>query len=620
MGTANLIYGIAVGMAICTTIIYWHHTLEMNELKEAQFDDMKQGLMTKKDFKKMIWREDMKRSKLRGDKNEEEKQGQNGGILTMEEVLARKEAVRNQGEKLQQSLEKLDQLEKKLQGHKEKQQTEMIQQVQPPIEKVEKTDADSIEEEGSEETADTGSQEENLDEDEQKEVAQFHNKNVIDKNADAINGYPLGKLGKSECPAGIDVSYWSQLSQSDLTYRSPFGKLGPELKFVTFEPDHGGWNNIRMAMETVMVFAHATGRILVMPPDQPLYLLNKDNDHKAHGFADFFQLQDIHESGAMEIIEMENFLKDYGKKGLLPKPFESDVQNIYQTSGRQALWDYLRDIGEKPKWDPFKVGCVIPDSTDSIDSPIDPSVAHVKDFLGDREAVYYYKELREATVVHFPSNHKLGYRYLTHFYTFIYFVDDWMDRFYKRFIRDAMHYREDIYCAASCVVRQLWEETGGSYSSFHIRRGDFQYKVVKLPAEDLYENSKDQLNDGEYIYIATDERNKAFFDPFRSRYKIRFLDDYMDSCDLHSINKNYYGMIDQIISSYGRIFFGTWFSTFTGYITRMRGYLGFENRSNWYFHKPKKEAFQHHDKEWWPDTPFYKREWPVAWTDIDEAK
>jgi hypothetical protein len=38
-------------------------------------------------------------------------------------------------------------------------------------------------------------------------------------------------------------------------------------------------------------------------------------------------------------------------------------------------------------------------------------------------------------------------------------------------------------------------------------------------------------------------------------------------------------MIDQVVCTRGDIFVGTWFSTFTGYITRMRGYLGYPDTS-----------------------------------------
>ena len=52
---------------------------------------------------------------------------------------------------------------------------------------------------------------------------------------------------------------------------------------------------------------------------------------------------------------------------------------------------------------------------------------------------------------------------------------------------------------------------------------------------------------------------------------MRFLDDYWDMAGLGDLDPNYMGMIDTIVASRGRVFGGTWFSTFSGYITRMRG-------------------------------------------------
>lgn len=78
------------------------------------------------------------------------------------------------------------------------------------------------------------------------------------------------------------------------------------------------------------------------------------------------------------------------------------------------------------------------------------------------------------------------------------------------------------------------------------------------------------MEEGGLLYIATDERDKSFFDPFRKHYDIVFLDDFKHL--LTKVNTNYYGMLDQLVASKGRVFFGTWFSTLSGYVNRMRGY------------------------------------------------
>jgi len=88
----------------------------------------------------------------------------------------------------------------------------------------------------------------------------------------ALNCRAFG--GPSE-EAAQEMVYWQDIP-SDSHYVSPFhpnkDKSRPK-QYMTFEPDGGGWNNIRMAMETVVGLAIATGRILVLPPEQRMYLL-----------------------------------------------------------------------------------------------------------------------------------------------------------------------------------------------------------------------------------------------------------------------------------------------------------------------------------------------------------
>lgn len=60
---------------------------------------------------------------------------------------------------------------------------------------------------------------------------------------------------------------------------------------------------------------------------------------------------------------------------------------------------------------------------------------------------------------------------------------------------------------------------------------------------------------------------------------------------------------------------GTWFSTFSGFITRMRGYLGYQDHSVYYGDRPHRDRFQVDEL---PKFPFYMREYNVSWVGIDE--
>lgn len=132
-----------------------------------------------------------------------------------------------------------------------------------------------------------------------------------------------------------------------------------------------------------------------------------------------------------------------------------------------------------------------------------------------------------------------------------------------------MRYTDEIQCAAARVVAAVREHArkkdptnnpNGLFDAFHVRRGDFQYKATRVEATELLTMAKKKIPIGSTVYMATDERSKEFFKPLKEHYDLVFLDDFHDEA-LLGINTNFYGMIDQLVATRSRTFFGCWFST-----------------------------------------------------------
>jgi hypothetical protein len=480
-----------------------------------------------------------------------------------------------------------------------------------------------------------------------------------------VAGLQCDRYGGPSEEIVAEMIYWRDIP-SDADFVSPYAKYGPTPKYLTFEPDEGGWNNIRMSMETATVLAHAMGRILVLPPEQNMYLLWNDKKKRKNKFTfkDFFHFDSIaEEHPAVQVISMEEFIQREGLTGHLKDKNSGEVtfppgnHTTWNGHGRagKEYWHWLRNATEAPKW-AFD-DCVVafgkeagPEGAKAMKeyrkdmpkkkwithqyvdnpTPVDaPPKDRMNEVLGDRrELCVYGDHFQNVPVMHFMGDNASGARLLVHFYAFLYFEDWHQDLWTKRFVRDHLRYIDEIQCAAARIVHAVREKArengdpSGTFDTFHIRRGDFQYKETRVDADEIYENVRDVLVENSTIFIATDEKNMAFFDPLREHYHLYFLNDFMPL--ITDLNKNYYGMLDQRIASRGRTFVGAYFSTFTGYINRMRGYhsqkdklAGYEKGElNSYYYTPKrnKHAMRAYRSV---KAPMWSREFPIGWRDID---
>ena len=469
------------------------------------------------------------------------------------------------------------------------------------------------------------------------------------KMARGVSGRPLnatpaligGSRGHIECDVNVDsLAYWNNpQGKRDVSFKSPFGIKG-ETKYLSFSPDRGGWNNVRMSMEIIFVIAAASGRTLVLPPEFNLYLLDskKKDGRQHHGFADFFPLYDKEFQNIVPVITMEDFLKrEGGSNGRVPIP-ESDREAVlgaaaYCEMRRKApqscmkIFDFLNEAGHVPSFRAEDC-CVIFDEDVYRGKQISPvNLIATEEFCGKKNVTFWDDVFVDPVLIHIRAGEP-RWRLLTHHYAMIFFTDPSINNYFRRFVRDFLHYHDEIYCAAGKIIKALQYEGiqrgfalddngGGGFSAMHIRRGDFQFKVVKLPAEEWYNNTREIWKANEILYIATDERNKSWFNPIAEHQDIRFLDDYWDFAGLGKLDPNYMGMIDTIVASRSRAFAGTWFSTFSGYINRMRGYHGMSMKDSWYSFLPKKTAVHRWDNS---TRGLYAFEWPTGWVGIDADK
>jgi len=453
------------------------------------------------------------------------------------------------------------------------------------------------------------------------------------------------------------VIYW-RIVPGDDEYESP---ITPHHgihhdRYLTFAYDDGGWNNVRMGVECIIVAAHAMGRTLVVPPQQVLYLIaatHKDkDDKKAHnvmGFTDFFDLNLLRSHKGFHLMEMPDFLAKEGVtgglNGMLPP------QNSTQVTGYK-LWKYLDKASDSsPAWQgKFLAFPAKPDDFEKDLHTITSgrNKARLKEFADGRQPVYYDKKLQRQHHIHVPGDSE--HRILQHHYSFLFFADPEMQSYYRRFIRDYMRYKDEIQCAGSEIIQRVRAESvrlgnGGTYYAMHVRRGDFQFKEVKISASEIVKNldgPEPIIPKGALVYLSTDDPKgicencvakrkpcesfpkgekpvgcqddpswKAFDD---YGWHVRFLNDFLTEEEkrLHTgkINPNHYGMIESIVCSRAARFVGTFYSTFTGYIHRLRGFHGLGEES-FYHHKKhlndlrKKQSMGHG----------FPREWRTGWTD-----
>ena len=224
-------------------------------------------------------------------------------------------------------------------------------------------------------------------------------------------------------------------------------------RYISFDVDQGGLNNIRLVFEYVVVIAAITGRTLVLPPAQSWYLINHGPKHvgKSEGATKFSEIFDIPAlQQVVRVLTTEEFIQESTEHLSIPTLFlESGAFSFSDTKDANwKLWQqWLSDNSRIPDWSPYETLIAYPDMT-RVD------MGRVSnDYVDRRQFVEFTPELNAAPIIHFPSNSE--HRFLGPVATMLAAEDDELPRLCRRLLKHHIRYNPTIFRPRRTVYQTI---------------------------------------------------------------------------------------------------------------------------------------------------------------------
>ncbi len=309
-------------------------------------------------------------------------------------------------------------------------------------------------------------------------------------------------------------------------------------RYLAFDADLGGFNNIVMHFEIMVTLAWLTGRTLVLPPPRPFYLLGPE----PRSLLDFFDL------GALEnhlsVVTAEEFA-----------PEAPTHESFHARMNRE---------GFSPGWNA---------DTDALAHPPNALTTRLELIprLFGRRPVGLAGPVADAEILYFPTT--IEHRMFGQFEAFFLFADPADERRARTVVRDAIRYRPEIFELAKQAIASP-PLAGEPYSAMHIRRGDFKhiFKNTYIGARPILDHTANLFEPGELLYLATEETAPDFLRPFKQRYRLVRYPDLTPEVTAR-VPHHWTGIVETLIcaAAPGR-FAGTRLSTFSARIAILRGH------------------------------------------------
>jgi hypothetical protein len=353
------------------------------------------------------------------------------------------------------------------------------------------------------------------------------------------------------------------------------------MRCLTFAPWPGELNNTRLSLECLAVLAVLTRRTLVIPGGY-----RKRGGHPGGGF-------------------------------LPPHPAEFlDLQRLRQACPWISHQDWLAGTGATPAAET----CTLPLAPGGsvfchprIPRGTPSALARLGHFAGGRTCLELSPRQRACERLHLPESA------LEHFAAFFFFEDPAEARRVARLVRDFVQLRPEILQAGLQLAARL-----GGYDAVHVRKGDFiqYYPQSRVDETELTDRLLSHFGPGGTLYLASDDRCSNSFVGLRKHFQLLRAHDLLDVKRMDGV---VLAAVEQVVCACARRFIGTRLSTFSAYISRLRGYFARPDQSlrftdgSWTEAADESGAPPYSWCNWMhANGPLWARDFREAWSGLDD--
>jgi len=323
-------------------------------------------------------------------------------------------------------------------------------------------------------------------------------------------------------------------------------------KYISFSPYFSGLVNVIMSYETFLSIAEITGRKVILPPD--CWMIHICESQKKKDWRNIW-----------EIFDKNILLKEFDCIEYRNVPEFRDKLDIIQSE--RSYTGKLENLELDTRKITFNKNNIC-DAHSILVKDI-PETEDFKKFRNNRDIV----DLSCSNqFLHFENN------LFGHYWYHVYPGGEKGRNDLKDKINRVFKYHPKYYEYCEVVRSKI-----GPYNAVHVRRNDFLYtrsediEVYNEPEKLLKVIDDCPFSEPELpLYIATDEKDRTFFEKLGEKYDIYFYEDFKYNLkeDFNESDKLNIAVMDQVICSMSENFFGTYLSTFTKRINIMRGLDG----------------------------------------------